>query len=154
MDTSEEYIEMCSKATEVQDLWEPKIGDCVGLLNNLPKVSILTHLDSKKYYYHFNGIDNWPWSAATKNFKNDTDIIWLSRQDQLQDIIQQIAIADTNIKVGVTYWANQFVELDEFLKIPAEGEPPDTWEQVWLQFLMFKKFNKTWDGTDWQTGEN
>ena len=27
MDNTPEYIEMCRKATEIQELWEPKVGD-------------------------------------------------------------------------------------------------------------------------------
>ena len=72
MDTSKEYIGMCRKAVEIQELWSPISGD-VYYSQNVKIISIWT------YSYP-------PHEDYNKIFT------WLPRQDQLQDIV------DNNLK--------------------------------------------------------
>lgn len=147
MDTSKEYIDMCRKAVELQDLWEPMEGDFI--LN-----TSATPLPPSKRFIYVNYLQqpfcNSPhWELITT--MPHPFLIWLPRQDQLQNIIQDFVLEVPNIKAGVCYWSNQFLELNEFLNIPIDGEPPESWEQVWLSFAMYKLFNKTWENGAWKS---
>lgn len=106
MDTSKEYIKMCEKAVEIQEL-RPTVlkGD----------------LSVKDFFkQHNNGFDK---------------SIWLPRQDQLQEM------------AGCSW--------DEFYHGVIIGwsdceEKQDSMEKACLLSLMFEKFDKVWNGTDWE----
>ena len=67
--------------------------------------------------------------------------VWLPRQDQLQEILfthkehlfPQCVLLREFIREGELY-------ILHFLK---------SMEQLWLAFVMYKKFNKIWNGEDW-----
>ena len=66
MDTSKEYIEMCRKASEIQELW----------------------------VVHSDGCDitiDWPSGELTG--RKEVSVVWLPRQDQLQDMIKENSFA-------------------------------------------------------------
>lgn len=69
MDTSEQYIEMCRKATELQEMWEPSLGDF--------------------YYSDFSKLvcvmsDHMQFNRD--KLKEYSDAIWLPRIDQLIEL--------------------------------------------------------------------
>jgi hypothetical protein len=125
MDTSKEYIEMCEKAQEMQKLrgdgeyWESNDF----LAEHIKDMFIQTGC----YLQYF----------GTESFKNNK-IIWLPRQDQLQEII-----------------FNDFKDLSdpyfEMMESCYEYEndnpdiPPKTMEKIWLSFIMIKKYGKIWN---------
>ncbi|KKM20144.1 hypothetical protein LCGC14_1648460 [marine sediment metagenome] len=151
MDTSEEYILMCKKAKEIQKLWNHERGDFF--------------VREKEYYrdtpfvidFH-KKIFNAHW------FKKDEKFIWLPRQDQLQGIIIKLYEDNTEkddyqirYKRELLNWMiNSF---DSFVKQNV-GKPyksndsyPDnleSMEQLWLAFVMKEKYQKTWNGKDWE----
>jgi hypothetical protein len=81
-----------------------------------------------------------------------TKFIWLPRQDQLQEMIEdclEIKKLDyprknkfnPNTKKGKKFWSieNQF----------GYDEAGDSLEQLLLMYVMKRNFNKTWNGEDW-----
>jgi hypothetical protein len=128
MDTSPEYILMCDKAEEIQQIkrqksypsnlisqfWqtlEPRIIDIAG--DVLTKILDTTNFQG----YHY---------------------IWLPRQDQLQEMIGDIP-----------YYQKLRLIYESFLNGIAFEKNFTSMEQLWLAFVMKEKFNKTWDGTEW-----
>jgi len=71
--------------------------------------------------------------------QKDKDCIWIPRQDQLQKMLKS---RYTTLEEIWKYFAFQFypVELDSF-------------EKLWIAFVMKKKHNKTWDGEQWKVCE-
>jgi len=63
MDTSPEYINMCRKATELQEMWKPETGDFYKLPGHFITCIVL------------------------KNSLIDMDAIWLPRVDQLIEML-------------------------------------------------------------------
>jgi len=60
--------------------------------------------------------------------------IWLPRQDQLQEMF--------NDNINYTIQIQGFGEILEFYGCQS-------WEQLWLAFVMKEKYNKTWNGEEW-----
>jgi len=122
MDTSPEYIKMCEKATEIQEIYE-----------EWPNGSVW-----------FDGTDIVLQTGKLTDHPCEGDI-WLPRQDQLQEIVKT--------RFGIEH------DLESFLNV-LEGWNPtgildkyhkqfSTFEQLWLAFVMWVKFNKTWNGEEW-----
>lgn len=123
MDTSETYIKMCKKAEEIQSLFLEKNksgwirSSLVGLLIN----------------------------AIDKNGEVFTaygkDLIWLPRQDQLQEMMQPNDMSARTLLSQFALWSEQ-----------QKHDIPNAFasmEQLWLAFVMKKKYNKVWNGEDW-----
>jgi len=70
------------------------------------------------------------------------DVVWLPRQDQLENIIFEYLIKGNNmysifsLLLDFVDYANRLTELDSM-------------EQLWLAFVMKEKYNKNWNGEDW-----
>ena len=63
-----------------------------------------------------------------------TDVVWLPRQDQLQEMV--------NDNINYTIQIQGFDGMLEF-----SGR--QSWEQLWLAFTMKQLYNKTWDKDKW-----
>jgi len=107
MDTSKEYIDMCSKAIE--------------LLSLMPRESTW---DIKSF-----------WAPGIPN-------IWLPRQDQLQEIIN-----DPFSSVGPIY--DLLNKLYNFRVNDEMQGRVKSWEMFLLLYIMKTKYNKTWNGKEW-----
>jgi len=132
MDTSEQYIKMCEKAEEIQrlrpieppfDKWEA--GDFYAADCPLgPCVSV--HNDAGSY-----GLGQFT--------------TWLPRQDQLQEMMMP--------SLG-----NDFIGCAPFiLNERLHDSLPRgivnwgaSYEELWLAFVMKKRYNKIWNGEDWK----
>lgn len=172
MDTSKEYIMMCYKTHEIQNLWKPEGGDWYlfdyrGTTKtgrefekqvwgdddkDWKKVEILCYQpdDVKNFFVSTNEKQSHIMSAQDMTKEH---VVWLPRQDQLQEMV---------IKYGKDIKPEWFPCLlyvvDFFLKpyaIECErstGYPfPNTMEQMWLSFVMKDKYNKVWTGDIWKT---
>ncbi len=65
--------------------------------------------------------------------------IWLPRQDQLQEMVKEDTLASS---VG------SFIRpYDDYGRIDIPEV--NSWEQLWLAFVMQQKYNKTWNGETW-----
>ena len=130
MDLSEQYIEMCRKATEIQGLWKPSVGDFTK--------------DVKPVNVYILGYDD---------LNNIAGLIWLPRQDQLQEIWlkynerKQFNETDFDILMQKYFLLTEYAEDSEYLRAGWV----DSLEKLWLLIVMKEKFNKLWDGSDWTT---
>lgn len=141
MDTSEQYIKMCEKAEEIQKLCS--LEELTTSPN--PEPYITTHLDSYFYINH-------PW-RDTWTYK----VIWLPRQDQLQDMVGQYYAEQDEMVFSSHYIKVAFLDFATWMGIQYRPKPfvcvPtncfDSGGQLWLAFVMQEKYNKIWDGEDW-----
>lgn len=132
MDTSEKYIKMCEKAEEIQrkaslfpgDVWyHPELE--VGLCHyNYPCWSCDAGVE-KVFWFDGYGI---------RLVDKLGSMIWLPRQDQLQEIIGFSVFEQYNHNFW--WWAETKTNLIE---------DAESWEQLWLAFVMHEKYGKVWD---------
>lgn len=154
MDTSRKYIEMCSKAVEVQEIKKEEQyflnGDIVYYVN----VDIV-HVEGS--IIGSRPDDKFELSNTPAHDYELSRPVWLPKQDQLQEIIKTsvtkkvmpdadnevLAVDDLRIlRVFYIYTA-------KFANIPVNTEL--TLEQMWLMFLMQVVYDKKWDENckDW-----
>lgn len=95
------------------------------------------------YYAEGNGIyliDNEVGSFVRKT-EQRYRTVWLPRQDQIQEI----------------FFKDGYFPISEFKKFEEFFWPHWTdyasFEQAWLSFLMFRKYNKIWKNNMWETME-
>lgn len=69
---------------------------------------------------------------------NAMESIWLPRQDQLQDMIKERNGDVLSQLQDIWIFTNLF------------KKEPVSFEQLWLEAVMYWKYNKTWNGTDWK----
>lgn len=117
-----EYIKMCD-CPEIQDNWKPEEDDLYIYVRFLP-------LDKSIYLYNTRKL-------SPEEIKEAT---WLPRQDQLQEMID----GDFNITFGNFYRfaSAEKEDNDEVLKY-------ESYEQLWLAFVMKEKHDKTWHKDEW-----
>ena len=135
-DTSDYYIEKCSKATEIQELWERNDSDIY-----LPPKPDPTSVEQwvldcwdawmpcfvgMEYHYH---ILDW----------DGDDCIWLPRQEDLQKMVIDPGFEE--------YWPGGYIAL----LMHWIGEKPDekirqchSIEQLWLGYVMETNYNLVW----------
>ena len=120
MDTSKEYIKMCEGAEEIQT---------IKCLYDLGQIGI--KVVGADWFYLYDTDTSFP------------KIIWLPRQDQLQEMVEGEPL-------------QQLYRFNEWLTDCAK-EPENyhhnfenSMEQLWLAFVMKEKYQKTWDGEKWQ----
>lgn len=139
MDTSAQYIEMCSKATEIQGRqW--LIGDIAVDLwsdGSPTRPCVVVALADEDGFILARSSDD-----RAKLEILAVKAIWLPRQDDLQEMV-----ADWGWRGPLA----QMIMLDRWLTETEENPnvSRDSWEQVWLQFVLAKKYGKTWDGREW-----
>lgn len=132
MDTSETHIKMCEKAKEIQD--------SNSAYGRHPDVVA-------EYGCTVNKFGDWFWHN-----------IWLPRQDQLQEMVDPyknelnsewhsgIKVYDL-LRVFVGFCSGDEYEMG----FPtAYVEKFASMEQLWLAFVMKEKYNKVWNGEDWE----
>ncbi len=123
MDTSKAYIKMCEKAEEIQNKWEPTKGD---------------------FIWGGYGILIWLWNT-------DDKYIWLPRQDQLQGML----MTNDNDYPYKNIWKLQkgfesCLDKDHWQTRDINTVlAMDSYERLWLAFVMKEKYNKIWNGEDW-----
>ncbi len=117
MDTSKRYIQMCKEAEEIQKIKDEGFRD-------LHDFAVFRRLDDRDDTY-------------------DWETIWLPRQDQLQNMVRE----EYQVKEDgqSTYKGEQ--KLLMAFNIWVQESPyaqglTDTLEQLWLGFVMEKKYNK------------
>jgi len=130
MDTSNEYINMCEKASEIQKTWKPEEWDLVSTA-----CAESTEKDLwVRMIYDLDDFNN-EGESYIKDFPCKT---WLPRQDQLQEMVGDSFILLSGV----------FVSFYTFF-IDHIKDNSQSFEQIWLEFVMKEKFNKVWDGNEW-----
>jgi len=158
MDTTEKYIEMCEKADEIQWKWK----STEGRLNILPsyfydkdlsEVEIAVWLP-QTFIKALDGamgtnVIALGISQVEKNRVGEATMdwrkfmVWLPRQDQLQDMIW----GDWNLEIAKAYTFTKFyLFVDKVWDIAGIF---GSLEQLWLAFVMMEKYKKVWNGEDW-----
>jgi len=128
MDTSKEYIKMCEKAKEIQ-----KIGKISKGWSGIFRIG-------EYIYFGVWGGHNGVEDVAER-------IIWLPRQDQLQEMVDYDL---TNRCVEFYCFVSGRVPLTNEIINAGQLHKFTSMEQLWLAFVMKEKYNKIWNGKDWE----
>ncbi len=122
MDTTKKYIKQCEKVEEIQKEWQPSILDIFHYTNGL------SYVTTEDFYK----------CVTNKGIYFKRQKTWLPYQDQLQKIVQVLSpVAGIH---ELNWWIN-----DNW----TYAMSCHSMEQLWLFFVMEKKYKKTWDGKDW-----
>lgn len=138
MDVSREYIKMCQKAKEIQELFIEKYSFSVYTLGDGYSSLCINLQDGKR--------------------KRSGCEIWLPRQDQLQEIFaevlqersdkQEISSGDVcHIIFHFIEWLNK---QRGYMKLAKILNNWPSMEQLWLAFVMKEKYSKIWTGKEWK----
>jgi len=160
VDTNEKYIKMCREAKEIQKLWNKEIGDTCAviwkedgntgglqgcILQQEPIYGISFRVGE---WWVYNGkIDCEHLRKKLKEIPDFVDVIWLPRQDQLQEIRMR---NDTEKYVPQSL-EDLHLEFHSWCYKPEEvsKEQPikhySSMEQLWLAFCQKKLYNKIWN---------
>jgi hypothetical protein len=182
IDKSEVYIKMCAQANEIQKKCNHNYEDSFIRIYEESKCEILTKkLYNSFDKSHKDNIDKWmkdnpdlisfghlyKWSTGkqiisdiieyqhsirwAEELGNDK-LIWLPRQDQLQEIVTDMGTWIDKRPLNVLARFNEWMRFSDMTWINDNT----TIEQMWLAFVMQEKYNKIWDGEKWQSnkGEN
>jgi hypothetical protein len=119
-------MKMCEKASEIRVYWKPDFGDFyVSMAGGISSESqpITSELELRLPYM------------------NQIKAVWIPRQDQLQEIISDHYTTpwDLAVEFANTLMGDDSDYFDKFLSM----------EQLWLAYVMNRKFDKRWDGQDW-----
>lgn len=142
MDTSKEYIIMCRKAYEIQSLKIPLWGFCNFEVGD---IFVTNQSISANQRYIFDG-------NQESQPKTDEKVVWLLRQDQLQDMLD--LKGKWCFSTGLSpickceYGGGYDKEIDEELDYYDNFS---SFEQSWLAFIMKEKYNKIWKDGTWQS---
>jgi len=131
MDISPEYVKMCEKAEEIQEL-TPNY-------TTFHKPYILSGEESNSPFVIT--------ASATEVFAcekgGECKNIWLPRQDQLQEMLGK----------PLNELLDSFLEWeDDAYFLLRKRDRFTSMEQLWLAFVMKEKYGKTWDGENWVKG--
>lgn len=133
MDNTPKYIKMCEKAKRIQNIRQGSdVGDRID-----DWWQSGDFIYSKDDEWVFNVCDVRHCAASTGYFDED-NLVWLPRQDQLQEMVwrenAQHTLLDFTNCVGAL-----FDERDKhWLQFTS-------FEQLWLAFVMHEKYGKHWD---------
>jgi hypothetical protein len=133
MDISEKYIRMCSLAKEIQHKWSYDNGD-----------------------YVYDTIDGdagvWYWYQS----KDCTELIWIPKQDQLQEICIEFFIQNMGMSKYEAFihllgsYASWLKEVHNIIwNIGGGYKDVDSFEEMMLEYTMEMLHGKKWDGENW-----
>ena len=138
MDTTKQYILMCEKANEIQELHTN---------NNLETGNVYV----SKYYFDYKVLNykdiaevyyDDGYNCGDRNYRY---YCWLPRQDQLQEMIKLKSLRQSYINFDFFLGLDRADHRDVMSRYGL-----NTMEQLWLAFVMKEKYNKIWNGTDWE----
>ena len=156
MDKTETYIKMCD-CPEIQEIFKgfdltkfpnyayDKVTERVSIIfwtpnrlkrmtcnkGNVLIVSIESDREKNQYVPEYEG-----------DFCDS--IVWLPRQDQLQEMIWDKLWTYCSNKVSSLSWG-----VYDFYLHNEESPIPDSMEQLWLAFYMYEKHSKYWTRQGW-----
>lgn len=127
MDTSETYIKMCREAKEIQNYYHCNLkgkrgmrGDYGDFVFPIAYGSVIVISEN-----HYGGEE-----------------IWLPRQDQLQEML----IDELNNFRHISYLFSSWLSAECWQSYQSTLM---SFEQLWLAFVMLKKYNKGWINETW-----
>ena len=125
MDTSKEYIKMCEGAEEIQNIRYPDFFAGDWYISHNGYTFIVGSLPPLGEDLHRGGE------------------VWLPRQDQLQEMV----LPSTCNAYWLVNQINCMCYNDNAYGLC--GNP--SMEQLWLAFVMSKRFGKHWSGKEWES---
>lgn len=125
MDTSKEYIELCNKAQEIQDIKKTIGSYCCFELGDM---------------FHRIGFEYWFDGKVKQPVIENT--VWLPRQDQLQEILVEEYRGDFKYP---TFAMLEDLYNQENNLFDSKDENNKTLEKAWLILLMSENYNKQWN---------
>lgn len=153
-------IKMCEKAKQLQKLWKPKVGDWVWRKytvfgeevdsqiwdkDKMEEIIILTYASDVDGYFQATK-DGEERIFNSHNEMHKKTCIWLPTQEQLQEMVNE---EEYSID-GFTYGFSHFCHYDEINGYsPQPSEIFSDYNELWLAFVMYEKWNKIWTGKDW-----
>lgn len=130
----DQYIKMCREATEIQKLWAKSIGDHV----YYPESEMLDcytingrHYKDDKDELEISGW--WDWVHQDK-------LTWIPRIEDLIELVKTESDTGVNIEARFSFWV-----FDGKMRRPVGP----TYQVLWLCFIMYTLYNKSWDGKTW-----
>jgi len=143
MDRSEAYIAMCRGAAELQELWQCRHGDYYA--NPQGEVACwIDDLDGTTARVK----DGYCIRSSAGVIKLDR-FTWLPRLDQLIELAQIAGVSYDTITQFFFNWTKRAHRIGpEQLAEPAELF--HSLEQLWLGFVMTRRFGRQWDGRVWR----
>lgn len=137
MDTDKKYIEMCKKATQIQEQWEMLPGDFCYIPEFVKKYSEYTCTILTEYDFKDSGLSG----------------TWLPRQDQLQEMFIGTYPSDLvmfNFFMKKNYITAKFIKVKIGMKKPTFPiNIFHSMEQLWLAFVMSENLNMLWLENSW-----
>lgn len=138
MDTSETYIKMCEKADEIQTLHREVRHENTGKWKSGDFWTTVFDCDRSRAFVVPDYLD--AWADEPHYLHHPSEVIWLPRQDQLQEMVRLDAITLTQLLADYVIGH----------KLDPAKLPQPSMEQLWLAFVMQEKYNKVWNGEEWQ----
>jgi hypothetical protein len=139
MDKSLGYIQLCTKAEEVQAQWNPKHGDFF-LGENKRIECWVERVHAGRQVHKGFGIKH---KDSTVIYV--TPYVWLPRLDQLMELAQVTGRRFESVSQEFFVWTKK--------QYPTGASPPGSFfpslEQLWLAFVMQCRHGKVWDGAYW-----
>ena len=121
----DELIKMNQKAFFIQMEWHPQNGDLfVELAGPLERISLPT-----------------VWICGSKWCRTAVGKVWLPRQDQLQKMVNPTGPKQTCLEI--------LTDLQVFTML--HGLEEISMDELWLRYVMMKRFNQIWNGRNWIT---
>lgn len=126
---------MCREAEKVQEGWKPVAGNC---LEGYGGVRLCWSVEGLGIYttYLADKIQHGDWL-----YHAYWDCVWLPRQDQLQEILWDYDSLSpaTDIIAGFSKFT-----------FPLADSETSSMEILWLMYVMYEKYNKTWNSKTWE----
>jgi len=136
---TDRYIRMCMASDEIQELWNPKVGDyfynadrpAVGLVNNIAEDGLVSATYLRITYDKYESKNVLGIVGNIHRLKGTK--FWLPTQSQLQSVITDKG-----------YFRFSLIEL--FYRFAnANADKFDSMDEIWLAFVMKMLYNKVWD---------
>lgn len=134
MDTSKEYIDMCQKATELQDMWNPAAQDTVKP-DNFVCAMVVTNIESDG-------------ALGFGDFGNtyQSGCVWLPSHDQIHELFPDVFGTVGNM-MGFNFLLFLVIQTQEQSEYYNSFGSID---QLFLAFIMDYKYSKAWYNKNWK----
>jgi len=138
MDTSEIFIKQCD-CEEIQE-HDKKPLDWSGLQDHYYKGSYHYGILADGSYVYWTG----------------SHFVWLPRQDELQEMVSKTKNYSAwmlDLERDFHKFAREETTTRKIYGIKVTALPineAESMEQLWLAFVMKEKYNKTWNGKEWE----
>lgn len=128
MHVGKEYMRMCMQAEELQAKWNPAYGDIYTFPEKWEKADQRT----KRVV----------WMYPRYPIALEGQVIWIPRQGDLQGFVASVESSRIAL-------VSKLVEWLEAPNNDCQRINISSMEQIWLAFVMRRKWNKMWDGEIW-----